>query len=305
MRAIDAQIQPLPAGGIVYDAARIRKPTARLFSRDFWASQGALHEVRGGRGSVCFVTPGDQVLPAVDSHQSSGEAPAQALDSHQSSASVLDSHRFSGAEKLVAVQEISAKESVAVQRISVGVQWVLRHYRRGGMVAKILRDSYLWAGAERTRCFREWRLLAELHRRGLPVPAPIAAKYERSGLVYRADLITERLLDTQTLTQWLAQGPLPRDRWIDIGRTIARFHAQGVHHADLNAHNLLLDANRAVFLLDFDRGRLRERGAWEQQVLARLRRSLEKVTATAPAGVFGDRQWHWLMEGLSTADPLS
>jgi len=245
MRAIDAQLEPLPAGGILYDAARIRKPSAPVFTRDFWASRGALQEVRGGRGSVCFVTPAEFEIGL--------ENPAR---------------------------------------------WVLRHYRRGGLAAKVLSDSYLWTGAERTRCFREWRLLAELYRRGLPVPAPVAAKYERLGLMYRADLITQELPESQTLTQCLAQGPLAQERWNAIGRTIARFHAQGVQHADLNAQNILLAPDGAAFILDFDRGRLRDRGPWEEQVLARLRRSLEKVTASGTAGVFGAQQWRWLLEGL-------
>jgi len=245
MRVIDAQLEPLLAGGILYDAARIRKPSARLVSRDFWRMQGSLQEVRGGRGSVCFVVPG-----------------ALAADTDAATA------------------------------------WVLRHYRRGGMAAAVLGDRYFWTGAERTRCFREWRLLAELYRRGLPVPAPVMAMYERIGFLYRADLITERLPDSQTLTQWLAQGPLSRERWHVVGQTIARFHAQGVQHADLNAHNILLDADTSVFILDFDRGRLRDRGSWERQVLARLRRSLEKVTAGNPE-LFGEPQWQWLMDAAS------
>lgn len=48
----------------------------------------------------------------------------------------------------------------------------------------------------------------------------------------------------------------------------------GVHHADLNAHNILLADDGAVYVLDFDRGRIRARGAWENNVLARLHRSL-------------------------------
>ena len=241
---IDAQLVPLPEGGILYDAARIRKPSAQLFSRDFWASQGSLREVRAGRGSVSFIRPG----------QLAGQSDEEAA-------------------------------------------WVLRHYCRGGLAAKVLSDRYVWTGAARTRCFREWRLLAELYCRGLPVPAPVAARYERFGCSYRADLITVQLPASRTLAELLAQGPLSRQQWEDIGVTVARFHAQGVQHADLNAHNILLDADRRVFVLDFDRGRLRKRGHWEASVLARLRRSLEKVTAADASNVFGTEQWQWLMEG--------
>ena len=44
------------------------------------------------------------------------------------------------------------------------MHWVLRRYLRGGMAARFARDRYLWLGEERTRSFRELRLLAELLR---------------------------------------------------------------------------------------------------------------------------------------------
>lgn len=198
--------------------------------------------------------------------------------------------------------------SVAVLHAEQG-DWVLRHYKRGGWAAKISNDGYLWTGAERTRCFREWRLLAELHRRGLPVPRPISARFTRHGLFYRADLITERLQGTQTLAETMSRAPLPRAHWHAIGNTIAAFHRYGVHHADLNAHNILMtdtseaDPNPSVYLVDFDRGRLRSRGAWEEAVIARLRRSLEKVRRQRPQAYFADEQWQWLIEGYRSGAP--
>ena len=79
--------------------------------------------------------------------------------------------------------------------------WVWRHYRRGGLMAKLSSDRYLWTGENRTRSFAEWRLLAELRRRELPVPVPVAARYIRSGLTYTADLITGELPASRTLAQ--------------------------------------------------------------------------------------------------------
>jgi 3-deoxy-D-manno-octulosonic acid kinase len=157
--------------------------------------------------------------------------------------------------------------------------WVLRHYRRGGWVARVLGDRYLWRGAEQTRSFAEFRLLAELLRRGLDVPKPIAAQYRHSGAHYRADLITAEIPDSQTLAQYVESQTL--DAWIAqrVGIAIARLHAAGADHADLNAHNILLDANR-VWIIDFDRGQLREpQRSWQQANLARLKRSLLKVGA--------------------------
>jgi 3-deoxy-D-manno-octulosonic acid kinase len=197
------------------------------------------------------------------------------------------------------LQEVAGgRASVAI--ITAGSErWVLRHYRRGGFVARISRDSYFWLGESRTRSFAEWRLLAELRRRGLPVPAPIAARYVRGLLTYRADLITEHLPDSRTLADAITGTQLPREQWSAVGRTLAAFHREGVHHADLNAHNILIAHAVAprVFLLDFDRGRIEPRGSWEQDVLARLRRSLEKIKAQRGTVAFGQEQWDWLVAG--------
>jgi 3-deoxy-D-manno-octulosonic acid kinase len=175
---------------------------------------------------------------------------------------------------------------------------VLRHYRRGGLVARLSADAYLWTGASRTRSFREWRLLHQLREWQLPVPEPVAANYVRSGLVYRADLITVELPVRRTVAQALADGPLAAHSWEAIGRCVGRLHARGVHHADLNAHNLLLGADDTVYVLDFDRGRVRPRGAWENDVLARLDRSLRKVTSELPADRYGQEPWRALLAGV-------
>jgi 3-deoxy-D-manno-octulosonic acid kinase len=195
-----------------------------------------------------------------------------------------------------ALQEMAGgRASIAI--VGAGAErWVLRHYRRGGFIARVSRDRYFWLGESRTRSFAEWRLLAELRRRGLPVPAPVAARYVRGALTYRADLITEHLPNTRTLADAITGAELPRESWEAIGRTIAQFHRAGAHHADLNAHNILLDSGTSqVYLLDFDRGRIEARGAWERDVLARLRRSLEKIKGQRSSVGFGEEQWNWLM----------
>jgi len=188
--------------------------------------------------------------------------------------------------------------TVAFVRTQDGQRWVLRHYRRGGLIARLVADRYLWTGAEQTRSFREWRLLRQLRVWGLPVPQPVAAQYVRAGPFYRADLLTAELPVRQTLTQALQSGPLPTEAWHAIGACIGALHARGVQHADLNAHNLLLGADHAVYVLDFDRGRIRERGTWEQAVLERLQRSLRKVTVELPADRFGEPQWQALLAGV-------
>jgi len=161
-------------------------------------------------------------------------------------------------------------------------QYVLRRYLRGGLVARLSRERYLWLGEERTRAFHELRLLAALSDRGLPVPPPVAAHYVRRGLTYSAELVTERLPDSRSLTdKWLAGETTAAD-WQAVGECIRRFHDAGVQHADLNAHNIMLGGDGRVWLLDFDRGRIRIAGPWQRRALGRLARSLAKVSRDAP-----------------------
>ncbi len=180
-----------------------------------------------------------------------------------------------------------------------GRELVLRHYRRGGLLARHYGDRYRWRRELETRPFAEWLLTHRLHRAGLPVPMPIAARYLREGAYYRGDLITERLPATQSLTGALQAAAVPLLTWIGIGRCIRRFHDLGVDHADLNAHNILLGAE-TVYLVDFDRCRLRPDGFWRDGNLVRLRRSLEKVTYALPAERFTEADWHALLGGYQS-----
>jgi 3-deoxy-D-manno-octulosonic acid kinase len=179
--------------------------------------------------------------------------------------------------------------------------YALRHYRRGGLLARLVHDRYWWRTEEDTRPFAEWALTHHLHRAGLPVPAPVAARYLRTGRTYTGDLITERLPGTRSLAVLLGLGALSLTTWITIGRCIGRFHDKGVCHADLNAHNLLLTDEGEVFLIDFDRGALRAPGFWEDSNLVRLRRSLEKVSDVLPPGRFEEADWHSLLDGYHDA----
>ncbi|MGB5621647.1 MAG: lipopolysaccharide heptosyltransferase II [Gammaproteobacteria bacterium] len=176
-------------------------------------------------------------------------------------------------------------------------EWALRHYRRGGLVARISRDRYVWTGRERTRGFREWRILRHLYELGLPVPAPVAAAYWRRGPFYTADLITRRIPGALALSTRLMSASLDERGWHALGMCIRRFHDAGLCHADLNAGNLLLDQDDRPWLIDFDRGRIRSAGPWRQRNLDRLRRSLHTIAVDRPGLHFAAADWTALIGG--------
>lgn len=179
---------------------------------------------------------------------------------------------------------------------------VLRHYRRGGLIAKLLGERYLWTGLRRTRAWREWELLAKMYALQLPVPQPIAARVIHRGLWYSADLIMRRILFTQSLADSLMAKGLDAARWRGIGICIRRFHAAGVYHADLNAHNILLGKDNTVYLIDFDKGELRSPALkWQQKNLARLQRSLRKLKKQHAEFYYSAADWGLLLEGYAAA----
>ncbi len=170
---------------------------------------------------------------------------------------------------------------------------VWRHYRRGGLVSRFSEDSYLWPGMTKTRPWQELNLTADLFDRGLPVPRPLAAQINREGLFYRADLLTERLPGVQSMAQRLTAS-VEGIPWEAIGSTVATFHQIGLDHVDLNIRNILLSDEDKVYLIDFDRCRLRKpANGWKKSNLDRLRRSVDKEFSGAEV-VSG---WQLLMQG--------
>lgn len=183
--------------------------------------------------------------------------------------------------------------------------FALRHYCRGGVPAKISRDRYLWLGLEKSRPWREWTLLLELFRRGLPVPRPLAVRLTRHGLTYTADIVTE-VIDARPLAEWLCERRLPAAQLEQVGSWLRRFHLEGLFHADLNARNILLDEAGKVYLIDFDRSELR-RGdeGWRSANMERLKRSLMKFRRIEKNFAFDDEDWKAVLRGYKTAAPTT
>lgn len=179
-------------------------------------------------------------------------------------------------------------------------QWVLRHYYRGGLMGKINNDHYLFTSTTNTRAAKEFALLNQMQKWQLPAPQPVAYRIKRKGLFYQADLLSTRIEHAQDLVALLTQQSLSKDVWFNIGATVKKFHDKGIYHHDLNAHNILLDDKLCAWVIDFDRGELRNiDNTWQTANLQRLLRSFRKEQQQLPSFHWQETDWDLLMAGYN------
>lgn len=172
---------------------------------------------------------------------------------------------------------------------------VLRHYRRGGLMARISPDRYWGRRAPDSRAMAEFSLLRRLFAWGLPTPAPLAARQLRRGGRYTADIVVAMIPDTRNLAQCLSEGPVAAGEWRVLGEAIRRLHDRQVFHSDLNCHNLLLDTAGRAWIVDFDKCAVRAGDAWKTQNLERLLRSLRKEQTRRSPFHWDEARWADLM----------
>jgi 3-deoxy-D-manno-octulosonic acid kinase len=168
-----------------------------------------------------------------------------------------------------------------------GLRAVVRPYRRGGWLARVVHDTYVgW----RARPLRELAATVEASRRGVAVADVLAARVE-GGVVYRGALVTAEVPDTTPLIDALRAAPDAAARAAlaaSAGAAVGRMHVAGIAHADLNLTNLLARAGAVVAIVDFDRAAVMPRPlgqAARRRNLRRLARSLRKLD---PGGTVHD-----------------
>ncbi|MBE8578955.1 3-deoxy-D-manno-octulosonic acid kinase [Vibrio sp. OPT18] len=176
----------------------------------------------------------------------------------------------------------------------------LRHYRRGGLLGKLVSDQYFFVGWQKSRSCQEFHLLNLLRSKGVNVPRPIAARAIKNGLFYRADLLSEKIPNAQDLVAILEQQSLASEAYYDIGIEIAKMHQAQVNHTDLNIHNILLDSSKRVWIIDFDKCTRMAGSTWKNGNLERLKRSFlkEKVKRSIH---WEEREFQCLLDGYEAS----
>jgi len=172
-----------------------------------------------------------------------------------------------------------------------GPELFVRRARRGGAIRRVLDDLYF---GFHPRPLTELIVTAEASRRGVPIAEPMGAavRWVAPGL-YRGFFIT-RAATGMTLWEFLRTDDDPSVRAHVLERAreaIETMLREGLHHPDLNLHNLFVTPHGesfAVIILDLDKARLRDgpvSGAARRRIAARLLRSANKLD---PRGRFLD-----------------
>ncbi len=173
----------------------------------------------------------------------------------------------------------------------VGPPWVVRRYYRGGLM-RAFGDRFLRGG--RPRSFIEVENSAKMVELGFTTPRIVAAAVYPTGVLYRADLVTEFVPNARTLADVLfgndesgaeTDRDERREALFCARHLIARLSKAGVRHRDLNARNVLIarEAQQVhAILLDLDGCRVEGRSnpADAGRLGRRLARSIRKLDRT-------------------------
>ena len=181
--------------------------------------------------------------------------------------------------------------------------YLLRHYYRGGLMARLIRDRFLAQPLPRSRAMAEYLLLGQLRARGLPVPQACAARHVRRGpFFYSADILVALIPDASDVAQLLHhERALTGAEWRQLGRAVRQLHDEQVCHADLNCHNLMLDTRGQAWIVDFDKCGYRAGDDWKRDNLARLLRSLRKERRLDAGLRWTDEDWQPFLEAYEAA----
>lgn len=201
---------------------------------------------------------------------------------------VLDALHTSGTLYEFALQHSTERLSggrglVPVLDTPSGDRWAVRHYWRGGAVARVLGDRYLRFGLPRP--VRELEMHSLLRARGVSTPPMVVAVVHEEGAWYRGDVATVLVPGASDLAE-LTLGPARWDErereqaWFSAGALLRRLFTTGAEHEDLNLRNIIVQRETGeAYLLDLDACVLPDKpsGGAADRMLSRLHRSRHKL----------------------------
>lgn len=129
--------------------------------------------------------------------------------------------------------------------------FVIKEYKRGGLVGHLLGNLHLRTGPGRAA--GELDFLIRASKAGIAVPEPVGV-IEEGGFIYRTWLILREIPKAQSLAELGKADSELIDKFIDEAATlISKLIKAKIFHVDLHPGNVLVDSSSKVLLLDFDK----------------------------------------------------
>jgi len=171
---------------------------------------------------------------------------------------------------------LGGRTSITVTQLQGIGSVVIKYYRRGGAIRYLIKKRYLKCGE--TRCQIEYELLQQVRSLGINAPEPVAFAY-RGRLFYQCWLVTREIQEHQTLAQ-LSRSNEEQARMAIKGviKQVSILIKNKILHADLHPGNVIVDNQKQVYLLDFDKGGVfpGDKNALRTRYLRRWNRAIQK-----------------------------
>ena len=147
---------------------------------------------------------------------------------------------------------LGGRTSIRVIRLQGIGSVVIKYYRRGGAIRRLIKKHYLRCG--KRRCQIEFELLQQVRSLGINAPEPVAFAY-RGRLFYQCWLVTRKIQDHQTLVQ-ISRSNEEQARMAmkAVVKQVSMLIKNKILHVDLHPGNVIVDNQNQIYLLDFDKG---------------------------------------------------
>ena len=160
--------------------------------------------------------------------------------------------KFFNLPKNIVNSALGGRTSIRVIRLQGIGSVVIKYYRRGGAIRRLIKKHYLRCG--KRRCQIEFELLQKVRSLGINAPEPVAFAY-RGRLFYQCWLVTRKIQDHQTLVQIsLSNEEQARMAMKAVVKQVSILIKNKILHVDLHPGNVIVDNQNQIYLLDFDKG---------------------------------------------------
>jgi 3-deoxy-D-manno-octulosonic acid kinase len=134
---------------------------------------------------------------------------------------------------------------------------VIKNYSRGGIIRHFNKRTYLKMG--RPRCESEYNFMHYLKKFNISSPEPVAFAFE-GGFFYHAWLVTKEIQEAQTLAELSLKDLRSTQIALEeLERQIGLMINNNILHVDLHPGNVLIDSSGEIYIIDFDKARIKSK----------------------------------------------